>query len=120
FMGEEWNASSPFLYFTDFADPELGAAILEGRRREATTLGLRSSDVIDPQSETAFKRSQLKWEEQNEAAHREVLDWYRRILRLRHEHADFAAGPINPSCVACDENARWLRLRRGSKLVLCN
>ena len=34
FQGEEWAASTPFLYFTDHADPELGRAVREGRRRE--------------------------------------------------------------------------------------
>ena len=33
FMGQEWAASTPFLFFTDF-EPELGARVAEGRRRE--------------------------------------------------------------------------------------
>ena len=33
FMGQEWAASTPFLFFTDF-EPELGSRVAEGRRRE--------------------------------------------------------------------------------------
>ncbi len=33
FMGEEWAASTPFLFFSDFG-PELATAVTEGRRRE--------------------------------------------------------------------------------------
>ncbi len=32
-MGQEWAASSPFLYFTDH-DEDLGKIVTEGRRRE--------------------------------------------------------------------------------------
>ena len=33
FMGQEWSATTPFLFFSDFG-PDLGAAVTEGRRRE--------------------------------------------------------------------------------------
>ena len=33
FMGQEWAATSPFLYFTDH-EPRLGRLVTEGRRRE--------------------------------------------------------------------------------------
>jgi hypothetical protein len=32
FTREEWGASTPFQYFTDHDDPELGRAVREGRR----------------------------------------------------------------------------------------
>jgi maltooligosyltrehalose trehalohydrolase len=34
FMGQEWAATSPFLYFTDH-HPELGRKVTEGRRRSS-------------------------------------------------------------------------------------
>ncbi len=34
FMGEEWGATTPFLYFTDHQDPELAEAVRQGRRSE--------------------------------------------------------------------------------------
>ena len=40
FQGEEWGASTPFQYFTDHEDPELGRAVREGRRSEFAGLRL--------------------------------------------------------------------------------
>src|SRR5258707_13026794 len=34
FQGEEWGAETPFLYFTDHGDPDLGRRVAEGRSRE--------------------------------------------------------------------------------------
>src|SRR5690625_3044781 len=34
FMGEEWGASTPWLFFTDHAEEELAEAIRQGRQRE--------------------------------------------------------------------------------------
>ena len=39
FQGEEFGASAPFLYFTDYDDPELGRAISEGRKKEFVAFG---------------------------------------------------------------------------------
>ena len=61
FQGEEWGASTPFLYFTDHQDPELGQAVREGRRREYP-VG-EGAEVPDPQDPTTFLRSKLDWSE---------------------------------------------------------
>ena len=34
FMGEEWGATTPFQFFTDFPDPDLAEAVRKGRRSE--------------------------------------------------------------------------------------
>jgi len=34
FQGEEWGARTPFLYFTDHENAELGRLVAEGRSRE--------------------------------------------------------------------------------------
>jgi len=39
FQGEEWGASTPFLYFTDHQDPQLGRLVSEGRTREFASFG---------------------------------------------------------------------------------
>ena len=83
FQGEEWAASSPFQYFTDHADPELGAAVREGRRREFAAFGWLPEAVPDPQDRATFDRSKLVWDELDEPYHRRVLDWYRALIELR-------------------------------------
>jgi maltooligosyltrehalose trehalohydrolase len=86
FMGQEWNASSPFLYFTDHA-AELGRAVTEGRRREFQHFEAFSHmEIPDPQADATFERSKLLWEEQGDPARAGVLAWYRELLRIRAAH----------------------------------
>ena len=83
FQGEEWAASSPFLYFTDFGDRELGTAVRDGRRREFAPFGWHPEDVPDPQAEGTFRAACLDWTELEDSPHAETLAWYRRILTIR-------------------------------------
>jgi 1,4-alpha-glucan branching enzyme len=73
FQGEEWGASSPFLYFTDHQDSELARAVTEGRRREFAAFGWRSEDVPDPQGRETFERSKLNWREPEEETHNDLF-----------------------------------------------
>jgi maltooligosyltrehalose trehalohydrolase len=87
FMGQEWAASSPFLYFTDH-EPELGRLVSAGRRLEFGTFEAfrdpAARELIpDPQHHTTFGASRLRWDERNEGEHARVLELYRRLLALR-------------------------------------
>lgn len=86
-MGQEWAASTPFLYFTDHP-PELGKLVTEGRRREFGRFSAFQDESIrdtipDPQAATSFERSRLNWDEQEAEPHAGVLELYRRLLELR-------------------------------------
>jgi maltooligosyltrehalose trehalohydrolase len=83
FQGEEWAASSPFLYFTDHLDQEVGNAVRDGRRREFAAFGWDSDQIPDPQDANTFERSRLNWNELDEPFHRRMLDWYRAMIGLR-------------------------------------
>jgi maltooligosyltrehalose trehalohydrolase len=63
FQGEEWAASTPFLYFTDHREAQLGNAVKEGRQQEFSAFGWDPETIPDPQEESTFYRSVLKWEE---------------------------------------------------------
>ncbi len=63
FMGEEWGAGTPWQFFTDYTDPELGAAVQAGRRAEFAAHGWGPGDVPDPQDKATFLRSKLDWSE---------------------------------------------------------
>src|SRR5690606_7667967 len=106
-QGEEWGASTPFLYFSDH-DPELGRAVRAGRRRELAHLGWHVDDVPDPQDPATFARSCLRWEELTEPGPAALLDWYRDLIALRHDRPGLAAGTLNDTAVTCDEAAGWL------------
>jgi maltooligosyltrehalose trehalohydrolase len=87
FMGQEWAASSPFCYFTDH-EPELGALVTEGRRREFARFDAfadeaKRASIPDPQAETTFVRSRLDWNERERGDHARVLALYRAALSLR-------------------------------------
>ena len=45
-MGEEWSASAPFLFFVDFApDADLNKAVRDGRRREFKSFAAFADDT---------------------------------------------------------------------------
>ena len=89
FMGEEFAASTPFLFFCDFGR-ELARAVTEGRRNEFARFE-RFKDpasrglIPDPNSVITFERSTLDWSSIEDPYYREWLDLYRRLLRLRRE-----------------------------------
>ena len=87
FMGQEWAASTPFLYFTDHEEM-LGAAITAGRRKEFAAFPAFSdpkvrSTIPDPQSVDTFMRSKLIWEETSHLPHKQTLELYRHSLAIR-------------------------------------
>ena len=83
FMGQEWNASSPFLYFTDHNE-ELGRLVTEGQRKEFAGFARFAGDTVpDPQARETFERSRLDWSEAERPPHSQVRALYRELLRLR-------------------------------------
>jgi maltooligosyltrehalose trehalohydrolase len=117
FQGEEWGATTPFQYFTDHTDPVLGRAVTDGRRREFAAFGWEPEDVPDPQAESTWLASRLRWEELAEETHAELLGWYRGLLRLRRQEEDLTDGGCDRVEVRADEGARTLVVRRG-RMVL--
>jgi maltooligosyltrehalose trehalohydrolase len=114
FQGQEWNASTPFLYFTDHA-AELGRAVTAGRRREfAGFTAFTAAEIPDPQDLTTFQRSKLDWTELGRGRHAAMLSWYRALLRLRRTHPALRArdrGSFRAS--ALGEDALVLERRGG-------
>lgn len=89
FMGEEFAAATPFLFFCDFGD-DLGEAVSRGRRREFARFA-RFADpaaraaIPDPQGVETFSASRLDWGCLDVPAHRQWLAYYRALLKLRRE-----------------------------------
>lgn len=120
FQGEEWGASTPFQYFTDHQDPALAKAVTEGRRREFSTFGWKPEEVPDPQALTTFERSRLNWDERHRAPHAEILEGYRRLIRLRRNVPALRDGRLSEVRTRFDEEACWLVVERGPIAVACN
>lgn len=113
FQGEEWGASTPFLYFTDHQDEALAHAVREGRRAEHASVVGDPSLVPDPQDPETMRRSVLDWSERERAPHRDVLAWYRALLALRRELPELTDGRRDALRVEVDEEAKTLTVRRG-------
>ncbi|MGI5458958.1 malto-oligosyltrehalose trehalohydrolase [Streptomyces sp. CA-249302] len=120
FMGEEWAAGTPWQFFTDHTDVELGEAVRRGRRREFAAHGWAEEDVPDPQDPATRDRSCLDWSEPESEPHARVLAWYRRLIALRQEQADLTDPDLADTKVAYDEQERWLAFRRGDVRVAVN
>jgi maltooligosyltrehalose trehalohydrolase len=120
FQGEEWGATTPFQYFTSHADPDLGAAVRDGRRAEFAAFGWAPDAIPDPQDEATFARSKLDWRERQREPHAEILEWYRELIRLRGTLADLSDGRLARTRVRFDEPAQWLVIERGDTAIACN
>lgn len=87
FMGEEWGAAQPFLFFCDFG-PDLAQAVREGRRREFARFPQFADEaararIPDPNSPESFTRSVLDWAAPAREPHRTWLAFHRELLALR-------------------------------------
>jgi len=90
FMGQEWAASSPFLFFIDH-EPELARSVRAGRRKELSRFAAYRDPELagrlpDPQDPASFLRSKLNWDEQEAEPHRSVWRFYRDLIWLRRHH----------------------------------
>jgi malto-oligosyltrehalose trehalohydrolase len=87
FMGEEFAARTPFLYFTDFHG-ELADAVREGRRREFASFARFADErarasIPDPNDPETFRASKLDWSSLGQAQHAAALEHFRKLVHLR-------------------------------------
>lgn len=123
FMGEEWGARTPWMYFTDHPEPDLADAVRAGRRAEFGAHGWEelyggAVAVPDPQDPATFEASRLDWSERDGPRGARLLRWYRTLIRLR-EVPDIASGDRSRTALEWGEDV-WLMLRRGDVAVAIN
>jgi malto-oligosyltrehalose trehalohydrolase len=87
FMGEEWAAPQPFLFFCDFG-AALADAVRDGRRAEFARFPqfrdpAKRQRIPDPMAEATFLSSKLDWSDVGREPHADWLAWYRRALAIR-------------------------------------
>ena len=125
FMGEEWAAPEPFLFFTDHHD-ELADAVCAGRRAEFAEFAVFADPasrerIPDPNAATTFERSRPDPARRVLPEHQAWLDYYRELLQLRHQHI----APHLPDCrsLGCELlgeralRAHW-KLGNGARLSI--
>jgi malto-oligosyltrehalose trehalohydrolase len=114
FMGEEWGAAQPFPFFCDFG-PDLTDAVRNGRREEFARFPefqdpKTRERIPDPLAEQTFASAKLGWEDIPKWPHAEWLDWYRRVLAVRHAE-------IVPHLAAVTIGGQYEVLRDGAVVI---
>ncbi|MBS1188594.1 MAG: malto-oligosyltrehalose trehalohydrolase [Rhodocyclaceae bacterium] len=127
FMGEEFAADRPFLFFCDFGG-DLAAAVTQGRRGEFAAFGRFADPAVraripDPNAESTFRASVLDWDILAEPPHARCLALYRELLALRREWivprlAGMGGGQGRFRVVGAMALAVSWRLGDGSRLAL--
>jgi maltooligosyltrehalose trehalohydrolase len=130
FMGEEFGATTPFLFFCDFGS-DLAPRVTEGRRSEFARFSQFSSPeaqsrIPDPGSEETFATSKLNWASLDHPAHHQWLTFYREVLDVRRREIVPRICKIVPGkaeCQALDERSvsvDWPFQGGGRLALLCN
>jgi maltooligosyltrehalose trehalohydrolase len=119
FMGQEWATSAPFLYFADHDDEEMRKSVAEGRKAEFAAFGF-DGDVPNPEDRGSYEMSKLKWHEQGEGKHAEMLAWVKALIKLRRSNICLNDGDMHRIMVASDDKSRTLVLEREEARILIN
>lgn len=125
FMGEEWGAREPFLFFTSHHG-ELADAVREGRRGEFAEFAEFADEhtrerIPDPNAVETYEASKPDFSKRQQPEQAEWLALYRQLLGIRHreivprlEGSQFLGAQALGEAAAL---ARW-RLGDGSELRL--
>ncbi len=118
FMGEEFAASSPFLYFADHEDEEMRRLVSEGRKRDfALFFG---DEVPNPEDIETFNKSKLNWDEINTGKHAEMLGWTKALIKLRRCTVALNDGNMHHLMVSSDDKRMTLVMQREEARILVN
>jgi maltooligosyltrehalose trehalohydrolase len=122
FMGQEFGASSPFLYFADH-EPELARAVYRGRREFLHQFpSLAQADLPEPADAETFRRCVLDFAEREE--HAELFALHRDLLRLRREDGVvpcLGRGAVDGAVLGGDAFVlRYFGGEAGDRLLLVN
>ncbi len=90
FMGQEWGAETPFLFFTDHHG-ELAEAVRQGRRREFAKFAAfadpqRRALIPDPNAVTTFDASRPDPADARQPMHAAWLALHQKLLAIRTQH----------------------------------
>lgn len=112
FQGQEFLATTPFLYFTDH-NPELGRLVTEGRRQEFAGFAAFSDPhtrerIPDPQAGSTFLHSKLQPADRQRPEGRQATSLHRESLRLRREDPVLTTARIDRCSIRASTQHRAL------------
>jgi maltooligosyltrehalose trehalohydrolase len=120
FMGDEWGASTPFMFFADHRSAELRRATTDGRRKDLAVFGWRVPGLPDPEAAECFEASKLDWAELEREPHSSLLRWHRELIRLRRTTPQLRDGRRDLVGLSADEGEGRLELVRGPVRLVCD
>ena len=124
FMGEEWAATAPFLFFTGFPGAELAEAVRDGRRKEFAKFAAfqdpeRRARIPDPNDAATFRASIPDPAEAERGEHAAMLSLHRQLLAIRRDAViPRLPGAASLDAAAVGEAAVVARWRMGDGAVL--
>jgi len=120
FMGDEFAAATPFLYFCDFG-PELAQAVALGRRAEFRRFSVFAedrarADIPDPNDVATFLASKLDWAARDAPLHREWWTGIKQLLALRQRClVPLLASPCGTGRFRCTGETLWVEWTLGPR-----
>jgi maltooligosyltrehalose trehalohydrolase len=120
FMGEEWGALTPWQFFTSHPEPDLAAAVAEGRLAEFAAMEWDTAAVPDPQDPATFEQSKLDWSELETQPGQELFEVQRQLLLIRRQHPDLTDPRFDHGSATSDQNEDWLLIERGQMIIVAN
>lgn len=84
FMGEEYGETANFPYCVSHSDTTLIESVRNGRLKEFAAFKWEG-EPPDPQDEATFQSAKLNHNLKKENHHKILLDYYKRLIRLRKE-----------------------------------
>lgn len=112
FMGQEWGAKTPFLYFTSFEDHDLVESVTKGYIKENRAHAM-DLNQLNPQNCDRFVRSKLNWTEIAAKEHSSMLAYYKAVISARKRHRVLSNCRKDLTKVSYDEEKKWLIVERG-------
>lgn len=116
FMGEEYGETAPFMFFCDFKDEHLINAVKKGRAREYELADYKL--LPDPFHIDTLNKSKLNHNLKNTKEHKEVFNYYKKLIKLRKTVPYFAELNKKTTKTFFDEESRVLIMTRASKKAL--
>jgi glycogen operon protein len=111
FMGEEYAETAPFLYFVSHTDPNLIKSVCEGRKNEFREFHL-AGEGPEPHLYETFLKSVLKRDFDRTENQAKMLEFYKRIIKIRKNHPVAQANDRKNIHVKADEAKKIIIITR--------
>lgn len=120
FMGEEYAETAPFPYFISHGDPDLVAAVRQGRKAEFQSFAWHGHPP-DPQAESTFLSAKVDPKQRQQGEQRVLFTFYRELILLRKECLPLTRLDRAGMEIVADEDEQLLAIirRAGGDEVLC-